>query len=59
MPNRTEAARRKPSHLPTGRLQPLRLFSTPLPITLIEGVGSPDGVNGCNACSRQSTWHFS
>ena len=30
MPNRTEAARRKPSHLPTGRLQPLRLFSTPL-----------------------------
>ena len=29
MPNRTEAASRKPSQLATGRLQPLRLFSTP------------------------------
>jgi hypothetical protein len=29
MPNRTEAATRKPRQLATGRLQPLRLFSTP------------------------------
>jgi hypothetical protein len=29
MPNRTEAAQRKPRQLATGRLQPLRLFSTP------------------------------
>ena len=27
-PNRTEAMRRNPSHMPTGRLQSLRLFST-------------------------------
>jgi len=26
--NRTEGTRRKPSHIPTGRLQSLRLFST-------------------------------
>jgi len=37
MSNRTEGMRRKPSHMPTGRLQSLRLFSTLLPITLIEG----------------------
>jgi hypothetical protein len=29
MPNRTEAATRKPRPLATGRLTPLRLFSTP------------------------------
>jgi hypothetical protein len=29
MPNRTEAAKRKRCQLATGRLQPLRLFSTP------------------------------
>ena len=32
MPNRTEARRRKPCYVATGRLTPLRLFSTlPLP----------------------------
>jgi len=34
-PNRTEVTRRKPRQLSTGRLQPLRLFSTLLAITLI------------------------
>jgi hypothetical protein len=32
--NRTEGTTRKRSHMPTGRLKPLRLFSTLLPITL-------------------------
>ena len=31
MSNRTEGMRRKLSHTPTGRLKPLRLFSTLLP----------------------------
>jgi hypothetical protein len=40
MPNRTEAAQRKPRQLATGRLQPLRLFSTP---PTIRRVGSAVG----------------
>jgi len=31
--NRTEGTRRKPSHIPTGRLQSLRLFSTLLALS--------------------------
>ena len=45
MPNRIEAAKRKPRQLATGRLQPLRLFST------------PPGIVGCgdtSACSALS-----
>jgi len=34
MSNRTEGTRRKLSHMPTGRLKPLRLFSTLLAIAL-------------------------
>jgi hypothetical protein len=33
MSNRIEGTRRKLSHMPTGRLKPLRLFSTLLPIS--------------------------
>ena len=33
--NRTEGTRRKQSHIPTGRLQSLRLFSTLLAISLV------------------------
>jgi hypothetical protein len=36
MPNRTEATMRKLSSAATGRLKPLRLFSTLLSITLID-----------------------
>src|SRR5215470_14120965 len=36
MPNRTEATMRKLSSAATGRLKPLRLFSTLLPIVLID-----------------------
>jgi len=35
--NRTEGTTRKRSHMPTGRLKPLRLFSTLLAISLIYG----------------------
>jgi hypothetical protein len=34
MSNRTEGTTRKRSHMPTGRLKPLRLFSTLLAIAL-------------------------
>ena len=35
MSNRTEGTRRKLSHMPTGRLKPLRLFPTLLSIALV------------------------
>src|SRR5215510_13487170 len=36
MPNRTEGTWRKPSHIPTGRLPSLRLFSTLLAIAQVD-----------------------
>jgi hypothetical protein len=36
MPNRTEGTWRKPSHIPTGRLPSLRLFSTLLAVALFD-----------------------
>jgi hypothetical protein len=38
MPNRTEGTWRKPSHIPTGRLPSLRLFSTLLAVALFDPV---------------------
>ena len=50
-PNRTEAAKRKPRPLATGRLQPLRLFSTP-PNDLAEFRNLKNGLSGQRARSR-------
>jgi len=41
--NRTEGTRRKPSHIPTGRLQSLRLFSTLLTWLLKNSTARPLG----------------
>ena len=38
MSNRIEGTRRKLSHMPTGRLKPLRLFSTLLATTLVKTI---------------------
>jgi hypothetical protein len=47
MPNRTEGTRRKPRHLPTGRLPSLRLFSTLLRLILkIHGQGEKKAYPG-------------
>ena len=44
--NRTEGTRRKPSHIPTGRLQSLRLFSTLLALSQPIAVEQDSECNG-------------